>query len=101
VHPLYSSPHLNGYLPYLDSDFNLPADVTIEFAVNSKKNVNLQPLQAANNPQVGGLAPEAFKDKNLDTTPDPAAVSGYASNSVWSKLMFRPLFTLADGSVVC
>jgi hypothetical protein len=54
--------------------------VTIEFDVSSPNNVNLQPLQAANNPQVGSLAPQAFKDYNLDTIPDPDAVSGYISS---------------------
>jgi hypothetical protein len=39
--------------------------------------MNIQPLTAANNPQVGALAPEAFKDQDLNTTFDPDAVSGY------------------------
>jgi hypothetical protein len=30
---------------------------------------------------MGGLAPEAFKDKNLNKTFDPAAVSGYVAVS--------------------
>jgi hypothetical protein len=64
-------------LTFLDSNFNLPPDVTTEFDVKSSKNVNIQPLSANNNPQAGGLAPEAFKDKNLDSTADPDAVSGY------------------------
>ena len=63
----------------LDSNFVLPPDVTIEFDVNSPNNVNIQPLSSDNNPQAGGLAPEAFKDKNLDTIADPDAVSGYIS----------------------
>jgi hypothetical protein len=56
-----------------------------------------------NNPQVGSLAPEAFKDLNLDTTADPDAVSGYVSISYTAeiKLISRPLWALADGSVVC
>jgi hypothetical protein len=62
---------------FLDSNFNLPPDVTTEFDVHSSNNVNIQPLSASNNPQAGALAPEAFKDKNLDTTADPDAVSGY------------------------
>jgi len=72
----------------LYSDFNLPADVTIEFDADSKNNVNLQPLQPDNNPQAGSLTPQAFKDKNLNTTADNDAVSG-------------PLWVLADGSIVC
>jgi hypothetical protein len=60
----------------LDSNFVLPPNVTIEFDVNSTMNVNIQPLSPMNNPQAGGLAPEAFKDKNLNTTFDDDAVSG-------------------------
>lgn len=60
----------------LDSNFVLPPDVTIEFDVNSANNVNIQPLSAMNNPEAGGLAPEAFKDKKLNTTFDDDAVSG-------------------------
>ena len=30
---------------------------------------------------MGSLAPEAFKDVNLNTTPDPEAISGYVSVS--------------------
>jgi hypothetical protein len=87
----------------LDSDFNLPADVTIEFAVKSKKNVNLQPLQSANNPQAGSVTPQAFKDINLNTTADNDAVSGYVRISLTAgiKLITRPLWVLADGSIVC
>ena len=65
----------------LDSNFNLPPDVTIEYAVNSTNNVNIQPLNPMNNPQAGSTAPEAFKDINLNTTADPKAVSGYVSNA--------------------
>jgi hypothetical protein len=56
-----------------------------------------------NNPQTGSLTPEAFKDLNLNTTADPDAVSGYVSISHTAeiKLITRPLWTLADGSVVC
>jgi hypothetical protein len=50
--------------------------VTIEYDVNSTNNVNIQPLTMANNPQAGQLAPEAFKDKDLNKTFDPQAVSG-------------------------
>jgi hypothetical protein len=55
--------------------------VTRKFDVNSASNVNIQPLSPSNNPQVGEPAPEAFKDKNLDKTPDPDAVSGYVELS--------------------
>jgi hypothetical protein len=51
------------------------------FDVNNSSNVNLQPLTPANNPQMGALAPEAFKDKNLNKTFDPDAISGYVDNS--------------------
>lgn len=60
----------------VDSNFILPPNVTIEFDVNNPKNVNIQPLTTQNNPQVGQLAPETFKDKNLNTTFDDDAVSG-------------------------
>lgn len=51
--------------------------MTIEFDVNSANDVNIQPLASNNNPQMGSTAPEAFKDKNLNTTADPDAVSGH------------------------
>lgn len=51
--------------------------MTIEFDVNNANNVNIQPLSSTNNPQAGSLAPQAFKDINLNTTADPDAVSGY------------------------
>jgi hypothetical protein len=70
----------------LYSNFNLPADVVID--VNVQKSKNVQLLQAANNPQAGGLVPQAFKDRNLTSTPDDQAYSG-------------ALWTLADGRVLC
>ena len=72
----------------LYSNFNLPPNVTIEYDVNSTNNVNIQLLQPGNNPQAGSLAPEAFKDMNLNTTADPDAVSG-------------GLWALQDGTFVC
>ena len=74
-------------LTILDSSFNLPPNVTIEYSTNSTNNVNLQPLQPGNNPQAGGLAPQAFKDVNLNTTADNDAVSGYVFIS-YIKLIF-------------
>ena len=75
----------------LYSQFNLPTDVAIEIAVNStlNKNINAPELiQMGNNPQMGAPVPQAFKDVNLNTIPDPDAVSG----EVWQ---------LANGQVVC
>ncbi|KKK13489.1 hypothetical protein ARAM_003890 [Aspergillus rambellii] len=70
----------------LYSDFNLPADVTLAFDVNGS--MNIQTLSPDNNPQRGGLVPQAFKDSNLSTEADHDAVSG-------------PVWALADGSVQC
>ncbi len=61
----------------LYSQFNLPADVAIEIDVNSNLNMQIQLLQSTNNPQLGGLVPQAFKDVD-GTVPDDDAVSGYA-----------------------
>jgi hypothetical protein len=64
----------------LYSDFNLPAGVTIQFDLNSpnNRNINGQEIMAnGNNPHAGGPVPQAFKDVNLNTIPDPDAVSGY------------------------
>jgi hypothetical protein len=75
----------------LYSQFNLPADVNIEINLNSplNKNINAQEIIAdGNNPQNGSLVPEAFKDINLDTIPDPDAVSG-------------PVWQLANGQTLC
>lgn len=75
----------------LYSNFNLPADVVLQMNLNSKnnKNINAAEIRAnGNNPQVGGLVPQAFKDINLNTTADPDAVSG-------------PVWTLANGQVQC
>ena len=53
------------------------------------KNINVQELVAnGNNPQAGGLVPEAFKDANLNTVADDDAFSG----AVWQ---------LANGQAVC
>jgi hypothetical protein len=64
----------------LYSQFNLPADVTLEFDLNSTNNKNINGAEIVangNEPQAGSLVPQAFKDKNLNTTPDDEAVSGY------------------------
>jgi hypothetical protein len=63
----------------LYSQFNLPSQVAIEIDLNNgnNKNINAQEIiQMGNNPQAGSLVPEAFKDPNLDTTPDDKAFSG-------------------------
>jgi hypothetical protein len=63
----------------LYSDFNLPAGVTIEFDLTSPNNKNINAakiIASGNNPHVGGPVPQAFMDVNLNTTPDPDAVSG-------------------------
>ncbi len=67
----------------LYSNFNLPQEVTIEIDLSSdlasslNKNINAEELiRLGNNPQAGGLTPQAFKDINLDTVPDREAVSG-------------------------
>ncbi|KAK9481573.1 hypothetical protein V1527DRAFT_503510 [Lipomyces starkeyi] len=75
----------------LYSNFNLPSDVVLEFALDSSNNMNINAdaiTAMGNNPQRGALVPQAFKDVNLTTTPDPDAVSG-------------PVWTLADGQVQC
>jgi hypothetical protein len=64
----------------LYSDFNLPSAVTLEFDLNSSNNSNINAAEIianGNNPHAGGPVPQAFKDVNLDTVPDPDAVSGY------------------------
>jgi hypothetical protein len=70
----------------LYSNFNLPLNVTLAFDVNNSKNIQF--LNGTNNPQQGSLVPQAFKDSNLNTTPDPDAVSG-------------PVWALANGQVQC
>jgi hypothetical protein len=63
----------------LYSQFNLPADVTLEFDLNSGNNVNINAaeiLANGNNPQAGAPVPQAFMDINLNTIPDTQAVSG-------------------------
>lgn len=64
----------------LYSDFNLPAAVTVEFDLDSPNNMNINAqeiVKLGNNPHVGAPVPQAFKDANLNTVPDPDAVSGY------------------------
>jgi hypothetical protein len=75
----------------LYSQFNLPADVSIEIHLNSHKNKNINKAQIianGNNPQAGGLVPEAFKDANLNTVADDMAFSG-------------PVWQLANGQALC
>lgn len=75
----------------LYSDFNLPAAVTIQFDLASSNNSNINAAEIianGNNPHAGALVPQAFKDINLNTTPDSDAVSG-------------PVWTLANGQVQC
>lgn len=75
----------------LYSDFNLPSKVTLQFKLASKNNMHINAakiIAGGNNPHVGGPVPRAFKDENLNTTPDPHAVSG-------------PIWTLANGQVQC
>jgi len=75
----------------LYSQFNLPAGVTLEFDLNSGNNVNINAqeiLANGNNPQAGAPVVQAFKDANLNTTPDNDAVSG-------------PVWQLANGQVMC
>lgn len=58
---LYSSP-------------NLPTDVTLQYDLADSK--GFQPLQSANNPQVGAPAPLTFLDA-ANTKPDKFGVSGF------------------------
>jgi hypothetical protein len=63
----------------LYSQFNLPSAVSIEIDLNSNLNQNINAptiLANNNNPQNGAPVPQAFKDINLNTIPDPDAVSG-------------------------
>jgi hypothetical protein len=93
----------------LYSDFNLPADVTIEFDLNSNQNVNINAQEIianGNNPHAGGPVPQAFKDINLDTVPDDGAVSGCVPCSPQSyypssNKHFSPVWQLANGQVQC
>jgi hypothetical protein len=62
-----------------DSQFNLPAEVAIVIDVgnSSNANINAEELVAnGNNPQMGALVIQTFKDANLNTTVDNDAVSG-------------------------
>jgi len=74
----------------LYSTFNIPSDVTIDYNIASPLNKNIRPHKLAdgNNPQPGGLVPQAFKDLHLNTIPDNDAVSG-------------PVWQLANGKVQC
>lgn len=75
----------------LYSDFNLPAQVTLQFDLTNSNNTNINAAEIianGNNPHAGALVPQAFKDDNLNTTTDPDAVSG-------------PVWSLANGQVQC
>jgi hypothetical protein len=68
--------------------------VAIEINLNSTLNNNINAAEITmmnNNPQNGATVPQAFKDANLNTTPDDDAVSGYVSGE--SEV---PLRTTAD-----
>jgi hypothetical protein len=70
----------SGHRTYtLYSQFNLPADVILEFDLNNGNNVNINApeiLANGNNPRAGAPVPRAFMDVNLSTIPDTEAVSG-------------------------
>ncbi len=75
----------------LYSDFNLPPQVTLQMDLTSPNNSNINAaaiIARGHNPHVGSLVPQAFKDANLSTIPDPDAVSG-------------PVWALANGKVQC
>ncbi|KUJ20505.1 uncharacterized protein LY89DRAFT_682229 [Mollisia scopiformis] len=75
----------------LYSQFNLPAQVAIaiDVANTTNMNINSEELVAnGNNPQMGALVAQTFMDANLNTTADPAAVSG----EVWQ---------LSTGKAIC
>jgi hypothetical protein len=75
----------------LYSQFNLPADVSIEIDLNSTLNNNINAPEIIannNNPQNGAVVPQAFKDMNLNTTADDDAFSG-------------PVWQLANGQAQC
>jgi hypothetical protein len=79
---LLSSLHLR-WQDMVDSDFNLPSDVTIQFDLKNPNNTNINAdtiIEEGNNPHKGGLVPQAFKDANLDTKPDDEAISGSVFN---------------------
>jgi hypothetical protein len=65
--------------------------VSIEIDLNSPLNMNIgapELVANGNNPQNGAPVPQAFKDINLNTIPDPDAVSG-------------PVWQLAGGGTLC
>lgn len=52
----------------------------LEFDLKSASDVNINAQEITkpgNNLHVGAEVPQAFMDANLDTVPDPDAVSGY------------------------
>jgi hypothetical protein len=63
----------------IDSQFNLPANVTIEIDVSNENNTNIngdELVANGNNPQAGAAVIMTFMDFNLNSTQDLDAVSG-------------------------
>jgi hypothetical protein len=63
----------------IDSQFNLPANVTIEIDVSNENNTNIngdELVANGNNPQAGAAVSMTFMDFNLNSTQDNDAVSG-------------------------
>jgi len=75
----------------LYSQFNLPANVTIEIDVTNENNTNIngdELVSNGNNPQNGAAVGMTFMDFNLNSTQDMDAVSG----EVWQ---------LSTGDAIC
>jgi len=73
------------------SQFNLPANVTIEIDVTNENNTNIngdELVSNGNNPQNGAAVGMTFMDFNLNSTQDMDAVSG----EVWQ---------LSTGDAIC
>jgi hypothetical protein len=67
------------FITTTDSQFNLPANVTLVFDLNNSTNQNINAaeiLANGNEPQKGAPVVQTFMDANLNTTLDPDAVSG-------------------------
>ncbi|KAH0544746.1 hypothetical protein FGG08_001113 [Glutinoglossum americanum] len=62
----------------VDSDFVLPSDVQLVVDLGASVNINADEVTAnGNNPHIGSLVPQAFKDPDSNKVPDNDAVSGY------------------------
>jgi hypothetical protein len=96
----------------LYSQFNLPSAVAIDINLNSTLNNNINAAEITmmnNNPQNGAPVPQAFKDANLNTTPDDDAVSGYVHHGVGYQSVlklilrpfYRPVWQLMNGQAQC